>query len=132
KPDTENGRWFEGKVHIVHKEEVGLQFGKSFLESQTFRVRFKLNRIPLRRQHQAMDMPSPQDRLLFPTSTHLSQKQNVAPDNISYNNPLLGTNPAQKQAVSCILRQVPGSIPFVVFGPYVSSLFLASDLDEYL
>lgn len=35
-------------------------------------------------------------------------------------NPLVANNPAQIQAVGSIMEALPGSLPFIVFGPYVS------------
>ncbi len=67
-------RWFEGHVHVVHQAEVGLCFHSSFgryNEGRRFHVRFKLSRIPLRRQHQAMDTVFMEDRVLFPLLSHL-------------------------------------------------------------
>jgi len=119
--DADPGKWFEGCVHKVKQREVGMKFNGSFRPppSQRFRVRFKLNRIPLRRQHQALDTALHPERLLFPTSTQILAT--VIPSTIgifrSIYNPLIAGNPAQLQAVTSITKLPPGSAPFIIFGP---------------
>jgi len=116
-----DGRWFEGHVHFVRKAEVGLRFHGSFgrySESTTFHIRFRLNRIPLRREHQALECSFNEERVLFPTKEHLSLVTRPAKDtSIKLYNSLLSDNPPQLQAVTSILSQRPGSPTFVVFGP---------------
>lgn len=117
---AQHGRWFEGGVHKVLRDEVSLRFNASFKHApgQTFHVHFKLNRVPLRRQHLAMDTAFTSDRILFPAPPHILPQ--LAIPSLKFVNPLIGNNPAQRQAVASIIRQPPGSPPFVVFGPYVS------------
>ena len=118
--DIQRGRWFEGCVHVVRREEVGMKFAPSFhwghAPNRLYRVRFKLNRYPLRRQHQALDTAFSPSRLLFPTAAHVLQD---TPPNtvISVHNHLISQNPPQLQAVKAIAKLPPGSPPFVVFGP---------------
>lgn len=114
-----DGRWFEGHVHVLRQSEVGLRFHSSFArygEGRRFQVRFKLNRIPARRQHQAMDTVFAEERVLFPTVEHLTQRQ-IPNGPIKLFNKLIATNPRQLQAVTSIAHAVAGSLPFVVFGP---------------
>ncbi|KAH9835366.1 P-loop containing nucleoside triphosphate hydrolase protein [Rhodofomes roseus] len=115
------GRWFEGHVHFVRRDEVGLCFHTSFRQQSAgdlYTVRFKLNRIPLRRQHQALDAAFHPDRLLFPTQTIIQgtrpSRSTVQPH--IYNR-LIAGNEAQLQAVASIASLRPGSAPFVIFGP---------------
>jgi helicase MOV-10 len=117
-------KWFEGYVHIVRRLEVGLRFDRTFRmtsPSQRFSVRFKLNRYPVRRQHQAMDTVFEQDRILFPTREHFYAV--VCPSALGVRrmiyNPNIANNGAQLQAVASILGLPAGSPPFCVFGPYV-------------
>jgi helicase MOV-10 len=112
------GHWFEGRVHVLHKEEVGLRFHGSFgwTAAQRYNVRFKLNRIPMQRQHQAMDSAFSQARVLFPSKTQLPRTP-YARTGLQLFNPILATNPPQLQAVNAITHQAPGSAPFVIFGP---------------
>lgn len=123
KKDSEQGHWYAGHVHFVHQHEVGLRFHESFggwSPSQKYHVRFKLNRIPVRRQHQALDTAFTESRVLFPNSSHLPMNP-IIQSPISFFNPLVANNPAQMQAVQSILKASPGSLPFIVFGPWVSS-----------
>ncbi|KAK0204309.1 P-loop containing nucleoside triphosphate hydrolase protein [Desarmillaria ectypa] len=115
--DAPKGHWYSGGVHVVRKEEVGLCFHRSFRAAPTdrFLVRFKLNRYPLRRQHQALDTAFAPPRLLLPTEQHVLAFLRAT--TWKPFNKLIGTNARQRQAVDCILRQRPGTVPFVIFGP---------------
>ncbi|ETW81078.1 hypothetical protein HETIRDRAFT_385786 [Heterobasidion irregulare TC 32-1] len=114
-----SGKWFEGRVHYVHKEIVGLMFHKSFSnpdKNQRFDVRFKLNRHPLRRQHQALSSTFTPEHLLFPLQLHVHTRAEDATV-ITPHNRMLANNSRQLDAVSAIVNNPPGSVPFVVFGP---------------
>ncbi|KAG1738706.1 RNA helicase [Suillus lakei] len=68
------GHWYEGHVHFVREKSVGLRFDGSFRgwsQQQRYIVRFKLNRIPMRRQHQALDTAFASDKFLFPRKAHI-------------------------------------------------------------
>jgi len=117
-----DGRWFEGHVHVLRQTEVGLQFHRLFRAydpGRRFHVRFKLNRIPVRRQHQAMDAVFTEDRVLFPLTTHLPGGKHPFSSDAALKvfNPLISSNAPQLQAVVSVVAQRPGSQPFVVFGP---------------
>ncbi|KAG1741528.1 RNA helicase [Suillus paluster] len=115
------GHWYEGNVHVVQQASVGLRFDRSFRgwsPQQRYTVRFKLNRIPMKRQHQALDTAFAFDKFLFPQRAHilpLGARPGMGP--IIPFNSLIATNPPQLQAVTSILFQQPGSAPFIVFGP---------------
>ncbi|KAK0229484.1 RNA helicase [Armillaria nabsnona] len=117
KKDAPEGHWFSGGVHGVLLETVGLRFSPKFQVSPSDRlhVRFKLNRIPLRRQHQALETAFAPGRLLFPLATHILQPSPAIPWTAI--NQLIDTNTRQRQAVDCIIRRQPGTVPFVIFGP---------------
>lgn len=106
----------------MRKVEVGLQFHGSFArysEGRSFHVRFKLNRIPIRRQHHALDTAFNEDRILFPSmdmTSSLSLRQ-FGGTRMTLYNQLISTNPPQLQAIASIVSLPPGSPPFVVFGP---------------
>ncbi|PPQ74162.1 hypothetical protein CVT26_006766 [Gymnopilus dilepis] len=117
-----DGRWYEGHVHFVRQVEVGLRFHGSFTrysEASRFHVRFKLNRIPLRRQHQALDTAFSEDRILFPdmSTVSLLPLRQFARMGISLYNSIIAGNAPQLQAITSIVSLPPGSPPFVVFGP---------------
>lgn len=116
------GRWFEGHVHVLRQTEVGLQFHGSFgayAAGRQFHIRFKLNRIPVRRQHQAMAAVFTEERVLFPLVTHLSgcKPPSFSDSGLKPFNPVISSNAPQLQAVVSVVLQRPGSQPFVVFGP---------------
>ncbi|KAI0062693.1 P-loop containing nucleoside triphosphate hydrolase protein [Artomyces pyxidatus] len=116
--DAASGKWFEGHVHIVRKDEVGLRFHGSFptpANGQLHNVHFKLNRIPLRRQHQALDTAFVETRILCPTM-QLRGSKRVTGRVLTYNR-LIAENPPQLDAIRAIMYRPPGSVPFVVFGP---------------
>lgn len=119
---TISGRWFEGHVHIVRETEVALRFHGSFklyAPGRVFHVRFKLNRITLQRQYQAMDAAFTEDRVLFPLVKHLPSGGPPSASNsaLKVYNTLLSSNEPQLQAVVSVVAQRPGSLPFVIFGP---------------
>ncbi|KAH9948060.1 P-loop containing nucleoside triphosphate hydrolase protein [Amylocystis lapponica] len=118
----DSDKCYEGWVHIVQLNTVGLAFDTSFKPTagQRFNVRFKLNRMPLRRQHQALSVASPSlPRLLFPTPGHagLTTTPTAANVPLTLCNEFLATNAQQLQAVRSICRMKPGAAPFIVFGP---------------
>ncbi|KAJ6572162.1 P-loop containing nucleoside triphosphate hydrolase protein [Mycena capillaripes] len=122
KNGSPHGHWFEGGVHVVRKEEVGLRFNASFRAisaADRFNVRFKLNRYPLRRQHLALDTAFSEDRALFPLPQHVPRTPypTQASARLKVFNPLIATNAPQLQAVVSIVKRPPGSVPFVIFGP---------------
>ncbi|PFH46787.1 hypothetical protein AMATHDRAFT_7405 [Amanita thiersii Skay4041] len=113
------GHWYEGFVHFVRQKEIGLRFHQSFRgwnQQQLYHVRFKLNRIPLRRQHHAMDLVFQEDRVLFPLDTHVPARPRDLVSRLYNEN--IASNARQMQAVSSIVKLPPGSPPFVVFGPF--------------
>lgn len=85
-----------------------------------YHIRFRLNRIAIRRQHQALDTAFTQPRILFPDPSHLATGP-VRQPHFTVFNPLVASNPAQLQAVGSIMEAAAGSLPFIVFGPCVLS-----------
>jgi helicase MOV-10 len=120
--DQPDGRWYEGVVHDVRRDAVGLRFPPSFQVSPTMRysVRFTFNRFPLRRQHQALNRPFMDDRIFFPVAMHVRTAQTPLPAIELYNG-LIAANPNQLLAVKTIVSLPPAAHPFIVFGPYVFS-----------
>jgi helicase MOV-10 len=113
-----SGRWFEGHVHVLRQNEVGLRFHTTFggwSETKLYNIRFKLNRIVLRRQHQALDSAFEEDRVLFPEARHARRIEYTR--KITPYNPLIASNERQMDAVKSIVHQGPGGVPFIVFGP---------------
>ncbi|EDQ99949.1 uncharacterized protein LACBIDRAFT_315001 [Laccaria bicolor S238N-H82] len=103
----------------MRQAEVGLHFHESFGASSTmqpFNIRFKLNRIPVKRQHQAVDTVFTQVHVLFPLAAHLLSFNMMGIQLIKVFNSLIQSNQSQLLAVKSIVNQTPGSPPFVVFG----------------
>ncbi|KAF9527402.1 hypothetical protein CPB83DRAFT_907611 [Crepidotus variabilis] len=116
------GRWYEGHVHIVRRDAVGLcfhdSFGRTYSVDKRYDVQFKLNLIPQRRQHQALGSHLEQIRILFPQARLiLPPTENLATLNLQYLNPFIESNYPQVQAVTSIVTAAAGSPPFIVFGP---------------
>jgi helicase MOV-10 len=113
-------RWYEGHVHYVHEAEVGLRFHYSFQEAaaQELDVRFQLNRVTLRRQHQALCANHFAPHLLFPP-THEAPLSMPSDLPITLYDPKIGNNVRQLWAVRQILSLPSSSTsaPYIIFGP---------------
>ncbi|KIM34476.1 hypothetical protein M408DRAFT_325872 [Serendipita vermifera MAFF 305830] len=114
-------RWWSGYVHRVELETVGLRFNPGFkpIKNQKFDVRFTLNRLTLQRMHLGLDTGGLAPRLLFPSEADVKNRK-PSEGTIKTLNPinrLVGQNPPQMLAVTAIRNLLPGSPPFVVFGP---------------
>lgn len=97
--------------------------------SQRFNVRFKLNRIPVRRQHQALAQPNQGlDRILSPAAIHrpAAPSRTVRREEVKLFNKLIASNRPQYDAVMAILNLPEGAPPFVLFGPCVVSMCSSS------
>jgi helicase MOV-10 len=113
------GHWYEGRVWDVQQLRVDLRLpGKAAkITAQSLcDVRFKLNRIPLQRQHQALDITKIPKHVTFPTPEHALPPVSTSLIT-SFVNPEVDNNPQQRQAIKFILSQQAGSPPFVIFGP---------------
>jgi helicase MOV-10 len=117
----DSGKWFEGQVYIVARDEVGLQLNRAFKahKAKPCSIRFRLNRHPMKVQHQAMNIMDNEDRLLFPTIAHVEGETAPSPDQLEGPrfDPRIVDNAAQMQAVASIVHRKPGAVPFVVYGP---------------
>jgi helicase MOV-10 len=118
KQGSNNDKWFEGVVHDVQSETVALRFAPSFQSSagSTYSVRFTFNRYPLRRQHQALNQPFADDRVLFPVAAHIKSAR-VATTRLHLYNAMIAGNANQLLAVKTIVSLPPSAHPFVVYGP---------------
>ncbi|TDL24445.1 P-loop containing nucleoside triphosphate hydrolase protein [Rickenella mellea] len=115
-------RWFEGHVHRVYEKSVDLRFHDSFnsYKGQKYDVRFDLNRLTLRRMHQALSSAFTRPEVLFPDQSHVvSLRAPTASrmDDIRCVDRKVGDNKPQLAAVTAIVHRPAGSVPFVIFGP---------------
>ncbi|KAG8984017.1 hypothetical protein FRB90_005620, partial [Tulasnella sp. 427] len=117
--------WFRGCVHVVEQLQVGLKFHPSFnsFKGQKYDVRFELNRLTLRRMHQAVaNTKFREERVLFPTHNIVQRLRMRKPvdrqmDRYAPFDRQIATNPPQWLAVAAIAELGDGAAPFVVFGP---------------
>jgi len=75
----------------------------------------------MRRQHQAMYEAFVQARILFPDQIHVLSNEYPRPADINLQlyDTNIASNPSQRQAVTSIVERAPGSVPFILFGPWV-------------
>jgi helicase MOV-10 len=120
--DSTKQHWWEGYVHEVCLDKVGLRFNNKFhaIPRQKFDIRFTLNRLPIRRMHHGLDAGNTTiiPRLLFPQLRDVNGRPlDTAVDTLNPANRDIGRNPPQMLAVTAIRNLRPGSAPFIVFGP---------------
>jgi helicase MOV-10 len=85
---------------------------------QQLDVRFQLNRVTLRRQHQALYADHRAPHLLFPASTHVAlSSRTLSKVSINLYDPKITNNPRQFRAIKQILSLPATSGPFIIFGP---------------
>ena len=105
------------KVSLRLPTEFTLQQGAQFI------LRFRLNRITLRRQYHALASLSPSNipcRLLFPSAADIGPIQRLSRAEIGkleLVNEKIRVDDQQLRTVVSILGQPQGSVPFIIFGP---------------
>ncbi|TDL24428.1 P-loop containing nucleoside triphosphate hydrolase protein [Rickenella mellea] len=119
---SSSDRWFEGHVHRVLEKSVDLRFHGSFnsYSGQRYDVRFELNRLTMRRMHQALSSAFKRPEVLFPAQQHVVELRVPSlgrMDELRCVDRKVGNNRPQLAAVAAIVHRPPGSVPFVVFGP---------------
>ncbi|KIP11927.1 hypothetical protein PHLGIDRAFT_124574 [Phlebiopsis gigantea 11061_1 CR5-6] len=113
---------YQGRVHHVKGQMVHLRFNDGFSVSHhaTVDVKLILNRLPLRRMHQAVTSGFNVPRLLFPTEADCAPLRILAEmrlPNLHLADKGFQENSEQLQAITAIVLRPPGSVPFVLFGP---------------
>lgn len=105
------------KISLRLPTEFTLQKGALFI------LRFRVNRITLRRQYHALASLSNRNipcRLLFPTAADIGPMQPLSRagiDSLKLVNENIRDDDQQLRTVVSILEQPQGSVPFIVFGP---------------
>lgn len=133
--NSRSHHWWEGRVFRVRQLEVDLKFNGRFnaFRGQRFDVRFRLNRLCLRRMHQALDSTFSRGSVLFPRIEDFDYAKRPSSAQLAAIRPgerKIAENEHQLEAVAAIMHQAPGSPPFIVFGPYVTSLFNVDSLNS--
>ncbi|KAK4887270.1 hypothetical protein RN001_003541 [Aquatica leii] len=112
---------YEGIVNKVNKDSVLLGFGYRFvdtvhIDNKKYSVSFGFNRVPLRAEHQAIDLAKKHGiiPLLCPSGVHTSPLNNYS---IHWSNPDIITNEKQQSAVKHILSETSRPLPYLIFGP---------------
>lgn len=110
-----------GFVHKVRQAgvKVSLDYKFPYMPGLSYDVDFTLNRMPMRRQHQAILSKVPnRDRILFPAWSLVQDALRGSDDAqfAPFNRSVAGNGP-QKAAIDRILKMAPGSPPFLVYGP---------------
>ena len=105
------------KISLRLPTEFALQRGALFI------LRFRVNRITLRRQYHALARLSPGNipcRLLFPSASDIGPMQRLSRvdiGNLALANKNIRDDDQQLRTVVSILEQPQGSVPFIIFGP---------------
>jgi helicase MOV-10 len=105
------------KMSLRLPREFDPQKGAQFI------LRFRVNRITLRRQYHVLANPSTGNlpcRLLFPSAADIGPMQRLSRaeiDNLDLVNGYIRDDDQQLRTVVSILEQPQGSVPFIIFGP---------------
>lgn len=103
--------------------KISLQVPASFslYRGAQFLLRFRLNRMTLRRQYHALAASfAPLRRLLFPVASDIKPIRRFSKaeiDNLQLVNKNIREDDQQLNAVVSILQQPEGTVPFIIFGP---------------
>ncbi|KAH7334376.1 P-loop containing nucleoside triphosphate hydrolase protein [Rhizoctonia solani] len=109
---------YGGFVTEVQRSDVIMQLHGEFphVVNQEWEVRFTVNRLVLRRMHDAISKTtSGSERLVFPGESHKKRRVPLPP-RLSIDR-RFDSNERQRQAVEQIVGLGPGDIPFIIFGP---------------
>jgi helicase MOV-10 len=95
--------------------------GFNLYRGAQFLLRFRLNRVTLRRQYHALaSAPAHLRRLLFPTASDIKSIRRLPQaeiDKLPLVNQKIREDEQQLNAVVSILQQPKGTVPFVIYGP---------------
>jgi hypothetical protein len=110
----------QGRVAVL-KMSLRLPTDFSFYRGAQFILRFRLNRVTLRRQYHALaHFSASLRRLLFPSTADIKPMQHPSRAEINkldLVNENIRNDDRQLQTIVSIIRQPKGSVPFIIFGP---------------
>jgi helicase MOV-10 len=115
------GAWHQapiygGFVTDVQLSKVILRLHEDFPKSQLWDVRFTVNRLLLRRMHDAISKAKAHERILFPSNRHAKPHSGVNRPSGRLDRKV-ASNFQQSLAVGRVTAQPPGDVPFIIFGP---------------
>ncbi|KAI0253344.1 hypothetical protein BJV78DRAFT_1193695 [Lactifluus subvellereus] len=110
-----------GRISVL-RMSLRLPIDFNLYRGATFILRFRPNRITLRRQHHTLASSfTPQRRLLFPSASDIKPIERYLSraeiDNLKLFNENVRDDDQQLQTVLSVLQQPKGSTPFIIFGP---------------
>jgi helicase MOV-10 len=111
-----DGSIYGGFVTDVQLSKVILRLHKSFPSNQLWDVRFTVNRLLLRRMHDAISKAKMHERILFP-SDHRAKPNPGGSHPTQRLDRKVASNFQQSLAVRQIVAQPAGDVPFIIFGP---------------
>jgi helicase MOV-10 len=113
---------FERSRTAVLKMSLKLPTDFNLYRGATFTLRFRLNRITLRRQYHVLATSfTPQRRLLFPSVSDIKpierRLSRAEIDDLQLFNESIRDDEQQLQTVISLLQQPKGTVPFIIYGP---------------
>ena len=113
---------FPRRAAAVLRMSLRLPTDFNLYRGATFMLRFRLNRITLRREYHALTNSfSPQRRLLFPSVSDIKpitrRLSRTEIRNLKLANENIRDDDQQLQTVVSILQQPKGTVPFIIYGP---------------
>ncbi|CAE6416824.1 unnamed protein product [Rhizoctonia solani] len=109
---------YGGYVTEVQRSDVIMHLHGEFphVVNQEWEARFTVNRLVLRRMHDAVSKATHEaERLLFPGEQHKKDRVRLSTGLSLDRN--ISSNERQRLAVEQIVALAPGDIPFIIFGP---------------
>jgi helicase MOV-10 len=106
---------------VVLKLSLDVPTGFDLYRGAQFFLRFRLNRVTLRRQYHALaTLPAHLRRVLFPSTSDIKSIRSLSKakiDNLPLVSDDIREDEQQLHAVVSILQQPKGSVPFIIYGP---------------
>jgi helicase MOV-10 len=115
---------FERSRTAVLKMSLKLPTDFNLYRGAIFTLRFRLNRVTLRRQYHVLaTLSTPQRRLLFPSVSDVRpipierRLSRAEIDDLQLFNESIRDDEQQLQTVISLLQQPMGTVPFIIYGP---------------
>ena len=116
-----NAHIFKRGSLVVLKLMLDVPTSFDLYRGAQFLLRFRLNRVTLRRQYHALaTLPAHLRRLLFPSTSDIKSFRRLSKaeiDDLPLVSDDIREDEQQLHAVVSILQQPKGSVPFIIYGP---------------